>query len=286
MKEFLVKWGHDTAVFLAIILVTVLIVYLFNRISKRYVNGSSRILNSDPVKYVFLRRSISTVIYLVGISVAIYNIPGLRILAKSLLAGAGVMAVAIGFAAQQAFSNIISGIFIVIFKPFRIGDRVSIDLNSGHIEDITLRHTIIKDLQNKRVVIPNSIISEQVITNYDISDQRVCQWIDLSISYDSDIARAKQLIHNNILKHPLRIDGRSVQQIEEGVPEIPVRVIRLNESSVDIRGWAWAETAAKGFEMACDLYETIKEDFDKNGIEIPFPHRKLIIKEPPVKTEL
>jgi len=71
-----------------------------------------------------------------------------------MLAGAGILAVAVGFASQAALSNIISGVFVVIFKPFRVGDRLKINELTGVVEDITLRHTVIRDLENKRIIIP------------------------------------------------------------------------------------------------------------------------------------
>jgi small-conductance mechanosensitive channel len=194
------------------------------------------------------------------------------------LAGAGVLAVAVGFASQQALSNIISGVFIVIFKPFRIGDRVKISDRSGIVEDISLRHTVIRDFENRRIIIPNAHISEEVIINSDYIDDKICKWIEIGISYGSDVELAKAIIKDEIIKHPLHIDPRTQEQIEEGAILAPVKVINLSESSVDLRGWAWAKDSSDAFNMGCDLFESIKLRFDKEGIDIPFPHRTLIHK--------
>lgn len=95
---------------------------------------------------------------------AVYETNALRTVATSLLAGAGILAVAVGFASQQALSNIVSGIMIVIFKPFRVNDRLNIGTTfNGIVEDITLRHTVIRDFENKRIIVPNMVISQECL---------------------------------------------------------------------------------------------------------------------------
>jgi len=167
----------------------------------------------------------------------------------------------------------------VIFKHYRINDRIVIKENlQGIVEDITLRHTIIRDFNNRRIVIPNSIISNEIVTNADLQDGRICRFVELGISYDSDIQRAKQIIAEEALKHPLQIDGRTEEARTNGEKEVPVRVLSFGESSVNLQAWVWANNQADGFQMYCDLLESIKERFDAEGIEIPFPHRTLVMK--------
>ena len=193
-----------------------------------------------------------------------------------------IAAVAIGFASQAALSNIIAGIFIVIFKPFRVNDRIVIkDTISGVVEDITLRHTIIRNFQNRRVIIPNSLISEEVIVNSDLIDQKVCQWIEVGISYDSDIDKAKQIMAEEVEKHPSFIDNRTEEMISEGEPLVKTRLISLGDFSVNLRAWAWAKDQAEGFTLQCEVLESIKKRFDAEGIEIPFPYRTLVFKNSP-----
>lgn len=206
-------------------------------------------------------------------------------LASSLLAGAGVLAVALGFASQHALGNIISGVFIVIFKPFRVNDRISLGNLTGIVEDITLRHTVIRDFENKRIIIPNSKISDEILINADFEDGKICKWIDFGISYDSEIEKAKEIIKNQIVNHPLSIDNRTPIEIAEGVAIVDVKVIALGDSSVNLRGFAWVKNSVDAFDMGCDLLESIKLQFDKDGIEIPFPHRTLVYKDNQVSKE-
>ncbi len=278
MKELILNSIEYVSIFVGILIITIVVAFLVNRFFKRLIRRSTEDMINDPTNYQFLRHAITALIYIVGFSIAIYSMPNLRALASSLLAGAGILAVAIGFASQQALSNIISGVFIIVFKPFRVNDRVKLRDMIGIIEDITLRHTVIRDFENKRIIIPNSLISEEIIVNSDFGDDKICKWIEIGISYDSNIEKAKALIKEEILNHPLHIDPRSPKQIEEGEELAPVKVIGLGDSSINLRGWAWAKDSADAFKMGCDLYEKIKNKFDNEGIEIPFPHRTLVHK--------
>ncbi|MEL6924988.1 MAG: mechanosensitive ion channel family protein, partial [Bacteroidota bacterium] len=252
---------------------------LVNRFFSRLIRRSTSEMNNDPTNYKFLRHVMVALVYIVGFGIAIYQLPQLRALATSLLAGASILAVAVGFASQQALSNIISGIFIIVFKPFRVNDRLTVRNLNGIVEDITLRHTVIRDFENKRIIIPNTVISDDVIINSDFVDDKICKWVDVGISYDSDIDLAKAIMREEVEKHPLHVDPRNAQQIESGDPEVPVRVLALGESSVNLRAWAWANNSPDGFVLLCDLLESIKKRFDREGIEIPFPHRTLVYKD-------
>lgn len=208
-------------------------------------------------------------------------IPQLRVVATTIFAGAGVLAIAIGFASQQALANIVGGIFIVIFKPYKITDRVELrGTMNGIVEDINLRHTVIRNFQNQRIIIPNSVISNEILINSNYEDDRITKWIDMGISYDSDIDLAKKIMAEEVTAHPLFVDARTEEQIENGEPLVNVRVIAMGESSVNLRAWATTKDAADAFVLGCDLLESIKKRFDKEGVEIPFPHRTIVEKKP------
>jgi small-conductance mechanosensitive channel len=266
------------------LLITFIFAYLTDQFFKRLIAKTSEEGNAKLTNYQFLRRFIVTIIYIVGFSAAIYIIPQLRTMAGSVLAGAGIFALAIGLASQQALSNVVGGIFIVIFKPFQINDRLTVrGTMTGIVEDITLRHTVIRNFENQRIIIPNSVISEEILINPDFVNDRICKYIDVGISYDSDIDLAKKIMAEEVEKHPFYIDPRSALNKLEGVPLVTVRVVALGEYSVNIRAWAWAKDSPNGFVMSCDLYESIKKRFDREGIEIPFPHRTIVMKNGEVK---
>lgn len=271
-------WSSQALISLIIVLTTFLLAYIFRKIFGRFINNSTKILQNDPTNYLFLKHAISAIIYIVGFSLAFYEIEYFRTIANSLLAGAGILAVAVGFASQHALSNIISGVFLIIFKPYRINDRIIIrEKLSGIVQDITLRHTVIKDFQNRRIVIPNSVISEEVVINADLEDERVCRFVEVTIRYEDDLDLAKKIIRESAENHPLNIDVRTEEEIEQGEHVVVVRVVELGEIGVKIRGYAWAKNQPDGFRMHCDLLEIIKKEFENQGIRIPYPYRTLVM---------
>ncbi|PQB04666.1 mechanosensitive ion channel family protein [Aureitalea marina] len=262
-----------------VLVITFIVGVLFKRGYNRLIENSNTRISEDPTKYKFIGHIGLAMIYLIGFGIAIYMIPSLRTLAQSMLAGAGIMAVVIGFAAQNAFSNIVSGVFIIIFKPFRINSRIQVKEFVGVVEDITLRHTILKNFSNQRIVVPNSVISSEFIVNSNLNDSRTTRWIEIGISYDSDIDLAKHIMMEESLNHPLRIDARTDEQIEAGELEVPVRVVQLGDFSVTLRAWVWGKDPSDAFILYCELLESIKKRFDREGIEIPYPYRTIVQKK-------
>jgi small-conductance mechanosensitive channel len=184
----------------------VLVCLICNAISlnffDRRIAEYSQAEEKDPTTYKFLRYVSSFSIFLFGGIVIAFSIPGLRSVAQSALASAGVLALLIGIASQEVLANIMGGTFIVIFKPFRVGDIVDINTVSGRVEDITLRHTVVNSFQNKRIVIPNAVINKEQIINYNMNERKVCEWIEFNISYDSNIDKALAIMQKEAMKHP------------------------------------------------------------------------------------
>lgn len=264
-------------VFTAVVVGTFFLAHAFNRLFTRFIRQSSLIIKNDPTNYQFLKHFTRAIIFIVGFSIAVYVIPPLRNIASTMLAGAGILAVAVGLASQNALSNLISGLFIIMFKPFRVNDRLRVrDTLAGIVEDITLRHTIIRDFENRRIIIPNSVMNQEVIINADFQDDDICRWLEIGIGYGADIDRARAIIIEEAQKHPLHIDVRKPEEIEQGKEDVVVRVITLGEYSVNLRAYVWASNQANAFVLGCDLLESIKKRFDDEGIEIPFPYRNVI----------
>lgn len=271
---------QNLLIFLAVILATIAFVWLFNFIFNRYVKRNIKRLNADPTNYQFIRHFLTGIFYMIGFGWALLTLPNMKAVAHTLLAGAGVITLVAGLASQQALSNITSGLFLVIFKPFRINDRIKFrDVFTGTVEDITLRHTIIRDMENNRIVVPNAVISNEVLINLHLGDSRICKIIDVGIGYSSDINLAQTIMKEVVLAHPLHIDPRTEENIAAGEEAVNVRVVGLGASSVNIRTWAWAKDTADGFMLNCDLLKTIKERFEKEGIEIPYSYQNIVIKK-------
>lgn len=262
---------------LSIMLLTILFKMLFVKVFNRFISKMSGEVHNDPTNYKFLRHAIVALIYIVGFSAAVYSVPSLRTIAGSMLAGAGILAVAIGFASQEAFSNIISGVFIIVFKPFRVNDRVQVkETIAGMVEDITLRHTVIKNFENRRVIIPNSVMGREILVNSDIIEEKICKILELGIGYGANLKRAKELIREEAMKHPSFVDNRTDEQKTNNDPAVTIRVVAWANSSINLKVWIWAKDSPSAFVMGCDLLESIKERFDAEGIEIPFPYQNVV----------
>lgn len=266
--------------YIGIVLVITLAVGAFSQMLFNRQIEEKRQQKEDATNLIFLKYTIVTAIYIVGALLIIAAFPNLRSLAQTALGGAGIMAVVIGIASQEALGNIVSGMFIMAFKPFKVGDIIKLSEElMGTVHNITLRHTVIRNFQNKMIVIPNAIINKERVVNYNMEDSKICQWLVIGISYDSDIDKAKEIIREECEKHPFLIDTRSYADIENGAEKVKVRVVNLGESSVDIKVWAWARNYDEAFGMKNDLLESIKKRFDAECIEIPFPHRTIVFKD-------
>ena len=234
----------------------------------------------DRTQFKFFKHVASVAIWIIAIAGIIYTVPKLRALAVTLFAGAGIMVAAIGFAAQSAFSNIVNGVFIVFSKPYRVGDLIKVRSDLfGVVEDITLRHTIITNFENKRIIIPNAVMGSEVIENTTIKDMEVCRWIEVGISYDSDVELATKIMQEEAVKHPQCIDHRTAEQKEQGIPQVEVRLIEFADFSVNLRALVWTNDPLNARAMHSDINKAIKKRFDAEGIEIPFPYRTIVYKK-------
>jgi small conductance mechanosensitive channel len=235
----------------------------------------------DRTRYRFMRNGTRFLVTVLALCAIVYSIPALHDIAVGLFAGAGILAIIIGFAAQGAFSNIVSGIFIVSFKPFRVGDSIRVgDSFSGVVEDITLRHTVLVTTENRRVIIPNAKISDETIVNSSIGDEATCQFVEVGISYESNLDKAIEALREEAELHPHCIDRRTPEELEAGEPRVAVRVVQLADSSVLLRAYAWAKDPVIARQMHFDLNRSVKLRFDREGIVIPYPQRTVHLSGP------
>jgi small-conductance mechanosensitive channel len=234
----------------------------------------------DITLYKYLGYLVLALIYSIAIFLIALSVPALSNIATAAGASAGAIAIIAGVASQEGIANLVGGLFIAFFKPFRIGDIVKIGASPmGRVEDINLRHTVIKDFQNIRIIIPNAIVNKENISNYDMIETKNCEWIEVGISYSSDMDTAISVLRDICENHPFCMDLRTEKDKEKGVPKVDVQVVGLGNSSINLKAWVWSASYLRGFEMRNQIYKSIKEGFDAAGIEIPFPHTTVVLKK-------
>lgn len=186
---------------------------------------------------------------------------------SALLGAAGVFGIAVGFASQTSISNIISGIFLISEKPFMIGDAVQIGTTVGIIESIDLLSIKLKTYDNRFVRVPNeTMIKTEVIniTRYPIRRAN----LNISVSYNEDLRRVLAVLSEIAASEPLAISE----------PEPLLHVDSFGDSGININFGVWANTENVVL-LKTALMLSIKERFDKENIEIPYPHMTLVTNE-------
>lgn len=262
-----------TVIYLLIRVVTAVAKYLFRRSMQR--QGK---LMLDETRVGFVRQIVVAVIYLIGVSAILSLIPGMEKVSNSILASAGIGAMAVGLAAQGALANIVGGMFIIFSRPFKVGDYIMVDnVIKGTVTEITLRHTVIKNTENRMILVPNSTMNSSTIINSSFGEAETCAFVEVGVAYSTDLDHAISVMRDEVMKHPMLIDHRTKEEKDSGTPQVVIRVITLGDSAITLRAWAWANTTGDAFVMNCDLLKAIKERFDRENIEIPYPYFNQIV---------
>ncbi|PHS17658.1 MAG: mechanosensitive ion channel protein MscS [Blastopirellula sp.] len=256
--EYLINQGPGWAVKI----VAALMIFIIGRIIARWVSGFIlKALTQGKVDQT-LGRFLSNIGY--GILLMLVVIASLNALGINTTSVAAILAaagLAIGLALQDSLSNFASGVMLILFRPFKVGDFVEAGGTSGTIEEIHIFHTQMRTSDNKTIIVPNSHITGGIITNYSTKSTRR---IDLVIgcSYDDDLLAVKKMLIE-ILEAEERV-------LTDPGPE--VRVSELGDSSVNfiVRGWA---NSSDYWATKCDLIETIKLGFDHHGFNLPYPQQ-------------
>ncbi len=262
----------DPAVMISIISV-LLVAVLANAVARRIFDHHLRkaMTSERRTGITFLRNAVKAAILLGGLLAIIYSIPALRALAVGVFAGASVLAAFLGFASQKAFSNIVSGVFIVVFKPFRVDDIIKIRGEIGTIEDITLRHTVIRALENKRLIYPNSVIDSEPIINWTIRDEKAQKFMFISIGFEANIERAVTIIREEATKHRDLLDLRTEEEKAAGKPLVEVPVLDFQNAMINFRVPLWAKDLPTAMNLTWDVHRAVKERFDREGIPMGRP---------------
>lgn len=273
----LTSFWHITLYIIIVIFITWLLSRLIRFFLVKYINRKNKDHQYSITRLKFIKNSVKFFLGIIAFLVIVFTIPVFRSKAAIIFSGAGILAAIIGFAAQAAVSNLIAGAFIVLFKPFRVGDFIKLDdFRLGIVEDITLRHTVINTFENKRLIIPNSLISTESIFNHTIDDTYVQSFNNIMVGLHTDIDRVKQIITEEAMKLTYIIDNRTSEEIVNNVDQIRIRVKEINENGIYLRAFIWVSDPYEEFRVKSDLLEAVHKRFLKENIDLPVPMRKMV----------
>ncbi|MDX1383522.1 MAG: mechanosensitive ion channel [Thermoanaerobaculia bacterium] len=245
---------------LAAAMVLVLFVVLA-KVASGIVVRALRRTKADPALPSIVGRLLQVAVVVLGLIMAAAQ-AGIAV--GSLLAGVGVVGLAVGLAAQDSLSNVVAGLTILWDRPFRTGDRVTIAGEYGEIQEVGLRTTRIRTVDERDAILPNKDVIDEKIINH-TRDPVLRLDIPLGISYDSDIAQAREVLLGAVQDHELLADS----------PRPAVVVTGLGDSSVDLELRVFLRDPNQERTATWQLLEVAKNALDDAGIVIPFPQRTL-----------
>ena len=245
-----------------------LIGILASRITKRAVRRLGERYMS-PQQAMLASRAASTAIVIVTLAAALTQ-AGIDL--SVALGAAGIVTVAIGFAAQTSASNLISGLFLMGEKPFVIGDFIQLGSTQGEVISIDLLSAKLRTVDNLLVRIPNETLLKSEIVNLTRFEKRRLD-LPLDLAYGSDLEKVKRLL----------FELAAASELAMKDPEPPFAFLGFGESALNLRFSVWV-APADYLELKTRLLTEIKTSFEKEGIQFPFPHRTLVTAAPlPVK---
>jgi small conductance mechanosensitive channel len=251
------------------LIATYLVVYVANIILKRYavaIGGKEPRLQTT---ITFVRRLALAAIALLGVSAATFSsFPAAGGLIASLFIAAGFSSIVIGLAAQSSLSNLIAGMVVSVAQPFKIGDAVVFKDEFCFVEDIRLMITVLRTWDNRRLMVPNQLFLNEVVTNYSAEDPTMLAPVLVQIPYESDLDKAMSIMRDVALRHSDCLP----------IGDLPnVVVMEYNESGIQLRLLSRAKDQPTAFQMERDLLYQIRKEFSANGIEIAYPRRHVLL---------
>ncbi|MEN8800356.1 MAG: mechanosensitive ion channel domain-containing protein [Thiogranum sp.] len=254
IQTLIIPWAIKIAVALAIFIIGRWIAKWLTGVVRKVMAKS----NMDDILIQFLGNIVYTILLLVAVMAALDH---LGIQTTSLLAVFGAAGLAIGLALKDSLGNFSSGVMLILFRPFKVGDFIEAGGESGVVEQVRMFATILRTGDNREVIIPNSQIYGGTIVNYSANETRRIDLV-FGIGYDDDIAKAKQTLE-------------SIMQQDERILAYPapaVAVGELADSSVNFNVRPWVKTTDY-WQVRADMLEKVKLAFDANGISIPYPQQ-------------
>lgn len=274
VSDVAMLWGLKVLYAAAVLGAGVWLAFFISRLAREQTAKNPRI---DTTIGAFLSRTIRYAIIII-VLIVVLQIFGVQ--TASLVAILGASALAVGLALQGTLGNVASGIMIAIMRPYQIGDFVEINGKEGLVIELDLFFTEILTLDDRRILIPNGQAVSNPITNFTTKGLRRCV-LTFGVSYEDDLDHVIGILFDVMAK-----DARAAAQ-----PEPWFGVEELGDFAVTVSARVWIKTADY-LDYRADMIKQVKEAFDREGVEIPYPHAvemskgELVRRTPPIKAPL
>ncbi|MBR4719834.1 MAG: mechanosensitive ion channel [Lachnospiraceae bacterium] len=235
------------------------------------------IMSSDKIH----RRFLGKLFNLIVILVCLVNIVGIinptMNLHSVLLKGSALVVAIVGFAAQPAISDLICGFLISVNKPFEIGDRIIVEgIEPGIVEDITLRHTVIGIYDGLKIIVPNSELNTKTVINTSRVKDRRGIHLTYSVSYDTDIQLAMDVIRDCVAESPYTLGVETNGIMEDSGP---VYFLKFADSALILETTIWVTRKTSSYVATTDVNLRVNDEFKAHGIEIPYNYLNVVERE-------
>jgi len=267
--ERIISYVPKVATTVIVVVVGYILIKLVTKAIEKFFNK----IDFERGVETFIENGVKVILWLILIIVLLSNL-GVNV--SALVAGLGIMGFVVGFALKDTLGNLASGVFILFYKPFKVGDWVKLGDTSGEIVKVGIAACELKAANQTKVTIPNNKIWGDVIENITGNKIRKMYDLEIGISYKSSIDKAIKII-KKILENDKRV-------LKNPQPQVVVRSLGNSSVNISVR-----PTTGKDdyWSVYFDTIKKIKEEFDKNEIEIPFPQQDVHIKNMPnEKTKL
>jgi len=258
-------------VYLALFLVVGRIVSSITRRSLRAALAGDSRHRLDPMTLGFLLDLAGATIWVITLVLYAHLIPSLRALGTALLAGASVVSVVVGLAAQSTLGNLVAGMALLLYRPFRVGDRLQVTaptgVETGVVESLSLGYTVLRGDRNRRVVLPNSNIANQVTINLSAVEQRVTLRVPVTLGLDVDIEQARAEL--------LKIAAENRDVVEPFT--CPVTALAPTGITLTLQVQCADDGQVEG--VRSDLLEQAVERLPRAGIRLPYPTSETLVRQ-------
>ena len=264
-----IRWAINIGLFVGVLIVFQILAKLAGRAMGRVMN---RTRNTSALLKNFAVNVAQKLVFFLGLLVALSM---LEVNIGPFLAALGAVGFIVGFALQGTLGNFAAGVMILLYRPYDIGDYVSVAGSNGTVEDMSLVSTTLRLPDNQIVIVPNGKIWDDIITNVTGVDKRRVDLV-FGIGYDDDIQQAQEVLERVVNEHELVLKD----------PAPVIRVHELADSSVNFIVRPWSKTSDY-WTVYWDLTRAVKERFDEAGISIPYPQQDVHFRQsdasPPAK---